>query len=236
MSSNGYGQFCPVAKACEVIAERWTPLVLRELLAGSHHFSQLHRGVRNMSRTLLAKRLRELEAAGIVRSEGKASGHGREYHLTQSGEELREVIMQLGIWGQRWAQREIDQADLDAELLMVDIQRRVDQRALPEGTTVLRFDFRELPRYPARPKIWWLVLEQREVDLCFRSPGLPVAVVVSAQLRAFAEVWIGHKKLADAVREGLVSFEGPRHLVRELPSWLKLSPFANVPAMAQAAS
>src|SRR5690242_15544750 len=108
MSGRGYGQFCPVAKACELVAERWTPLVVRELMCGSQRFSELHRGVRNMSRTLLATRLRELEEAGVVRSEEKANGHGREYRLTEAGEELRPIIEALGVWGARWAEREID--------------------------------------------------------------------------------------------------------------------------------
>src|SRR4051812_35314414 len=127
MSARGYGQFCPVAKACELVAERWTPLVVRELMCGSQGFSELHRGVRSMSRTLLAKRLRELEEAGVVRADEKANGHGHTYSLTAAGEELRPIIEALGVWGQRWSDREIDPADLDAELLMVDIQRRIDQ-------------------------------------------------------------------------------------------------------------
>ena len=109
----GYGQFCPVAKAAEIVAERWTPLVLRELVCGSHRFSHLHRGVPLMSRTLLAQRLAQLEDAGIVRSAPRTKGRGREYFLTPAGEELRPLIDTLGEWGQRWARRQVSADDLD---------------------------------------------------------------------------------------------------------------------------
>jgi len=127
----GYGQFCPVAKAAEIVAERWTPLVLRELLCGSRRFNDLHRGVPLMSRTLLAERLEQLEDAGIVRSVARPCGRRREYHLTPAGEELRPLIECLGEWGQRWARAQIGAGDLDPGLLMWDIHRRVNLEALP---------------------------------------------------------------------------------------------------------
>jgi len=222
-----------VAKACEVVAERWTPLVLRELLCGSHRFSELHRGVRSMSRTLLAKRLRELEDAGIVQSHERPNGHGREYHLTGAGEELRGVIMLLGEWGMRWAQREIANADLDAELLMVDVQRRIELARLPAGRTVVRFDFSGLPRALSRPRVWWLVLERREVDLCHRAPGIPVDLTLASDLRVFAQVWLGQLSLSQAIRGGELAIEGPRPLIKAFPTWLQLSPFAGVRAQPQ---
>ena len=141
----GYGQFCPVAKAAEIVAERWTPLVLRELLCGSRRFNDLHRGVPLMSRTLLAGRLERLEDAGIVRSATRARGRGREYHLTAAGEELRPLIECLGEWGQRWARAQVGRGDLDPGLLMWDIHRRVNLEALPPERVVVRFDFRGVP-------------------------------------------------------------------------------------------
>ena len=141
----GYGQFCPVAKAAEIVAERWNPLILRELLCGSRRFSDLHRGVPLMSRTLLAGRLEQLENAGIVRSVARPRGRGREYHLTAAGEELRPLIECLGEWGQRWARAQVDRDDLDPGLLMWDIHRRVNLEALPPERVVVRFDFRGVP-------------------------------------------------------------------------------------------
>jgi DNA-binding HxlR family transcriptional regulator len=224
----GYGQFCPVAKAAEIVAERWTPLVLRELLCGSRRFSDLHKGVPLMSRTLLAARLEQLEHAGIVRSVARPHGRGREYQLTAAGEELRPLIDCLGEWGQRWARAQVSRGDLDAGLLMWDIHRRVNLEALPPGRVVVRFEFRGVPATMRCPRYWWLVLEQGQVDLCLKDPGFLVDLVVSADLRALTRVWMGDVRLAETIRAGLVRIEGTRSLVRAFPTWLTLSPFADV--------
>jgi len=224
----GYGQFCPVAKAAEIVAERWTPLVLRELLCGSRRFGDLHRGLPLMSRALLAKRLAELEDAGIVRSMPRRQGRGREYHLTAAGEELRPVIDRLGEWGQRWARAQIGSGDLDAGLLMWDIHRRLDLDALPPTRVVIRFDFRGAPAAMRCPRTWWLVLDRPEIDLCLKDPGFPVDGVVTADLRALTRVWMGDVPLAEALRAGSIRLDGPPPFVRAFPTWLRLSGFAGV--------
>jgi DNA-binding HxlR family transcriptional regulator len=224
----GYGQFCPVAKAAEIVAERWTPLVLRELLCGSRRFNDLHRGVPLMSRTLLAARLEELESAGIVRSVARPRGRGRDYHLTAAGEELRPLVECLGEWGQRWARARVGRGDLDPGLLMWDIHRRVNLEALPPERVVVQFDFRGVPPTLRCPRTWWLVLERQEVDLCLKDPGFLVDIVVSADLRTLTRVWMGDVRLAETVRAGLIQLDGPRSLVRAFPSWLRLSAFAGV--------
>lgn len=224
----GYGQFCPVAKACEVLAERWTPLVLRELLCGSTRFSELQRGVPLMSRTLLARRLRDLESAGVVRSAPKAVGRGREYHLTRAGEELRPVIEGLGVWGQRWAMDHLQPGDLDPALLGWDVHRRIVTERLPPQRVVVRFDFRAVPRRWHARRTLWLVLQRSGVDVCLKDPGFEVDVVVDADLPAFTRVWMGEVPMGDALRSGAVTLDGPRALVRALPSWLGLSLFAGV--------
>jgi DNA-binding HxlR family transcriptional regulator len=224
----GYGQFCPVAKAAEIVAERWTPLVLRELLCGSRRFADLHRGVPLMSRTLLASRLEQLEDAGIVQSVPRPGGRGREYQLTTAGEELRPLIDCLGEWGQRWARAQVGRGDLDPGLLMWDIHRRVDLAALPPQRVVVRFDFRGVPATVRCPRYWWLVLERRGVDLCLKDPGFLVDIVVSADLRTLIRVWMGDVRLAESVRAGLIRLEGARSLVRDFPTWLSLSSFAGV--------
>jgi DNA-binding HxlR family transcriptional regulator len=224
----GYGQFCPVAKAAEIVAERWTPLVLRELLCGGRRFNDVHRGVPLMSRTLLAERLEQLEHAGIVHSVAKSRGRGREYFLTAAGEELRPLIECLGEWGQRWARAQIQRDDLDPGLLMWDIHRRVNLDALPPQRVVVRFDFRGVPSTQRAPRTWWLVLKQQEIDLCLKEPGFVVDVVVSADLRTLTRVWMGDVRLAEALRAGLIRLDGPRSLVRAFPSWLALSEFAGV--------
>jgi DNA-binding HxlR family transcriptional regulator len=224
----GYGQFCPVAKAAEIFAERWTPLVLRELISGSHRFSHLHRGVPLMSRTLLAQRLARLEDAGIVRSAVRTKGRGREYFLTPAGEEFRTLIEGLGEWGQRWARREVSADDLDAGLLMWDIRRRVNTDRLPERRVVVRFDFRAVPKTVRSPATFWLVLEQRDVDVCLKDPGFETDLFVDADLVALTKAWMGDVRLADTMRSGLVRVEGPTALVRAFPGWLALSGFAGV--------
>jgi DNA-binding HxlR family transcriptional regulator len=224
----GYGQFCPVAKAAEIVAERWNPLVLRELLCGSHRFNDLHRGVPLMSRTLLAERLERLESAGIVRSVARPRGRGREYHLTAAGEELRPIIECLGEWGQRWARAQVDRGDMDPGLLMWDIHRGVNLEALPPRRVVVRFDFRGVPATMRCPRTWWLVLERPEVDLCLKEPGFPDDLVVSADVQALIRVWMGDVPLTETVRAGLIRLDGPRTLVHAFPSWLTLSAFAGV--------
>jgi DNA-binding HxlR family transcriptional regulator len=224
----GYGQFCPVAKASEVVAERWTPLVLRELLCGSQRFNDLHRGVPLMSRTLLTRRLRELEDAGVIERRVSSSG-GWDYRLTPAGEELRPIIEQLGAWGHRWVRRDVEGDDLDPSLLMWDMRRRIDRSALPDLRVVVRFDLRGVPRAHHAQRNWWLVLDHSEIDLCLKDPGFPVDVTVDADLTALTRVWMGRLSFAEAARSGLVGMEGPRPLVRAFPGWLGLSTFATVP-------
>lgn len=223
----GYGQFCPVAKACEVVAERWSPLILRELLCGSRRFSEVQRGLPLISRTLLTQRLRELENAGVIRSVPKSSGRGREYFLTQAGEELRPIILGLGEWGQRWI-RELRRDDLDAGLLMWDIQRRLELDRLPAERVVVRFDFLNVPRHQLTRKTWWLVLSPQDVDLCLKDPGYEVDLHVTADLEAFIKVWMGDIRLTVAIRDGRVTLDGPRRLVQAFPGWLKLNLLAGI--------
>jgi DNA-binding HxlR family transcriptional regulator len=224
-----YGQFCPVAKAAEIVAERWTPLLLRELLCGSRRFADLHRGMPLMSRALLVQRLQQLEQAGIVQSTPKLRGRGREYALTPAGEELRPVIEQLGEWGQRWARSQLRREDLDPGLLMWDIHRRLTVDRLPERRVVVRFDFRGVPRASRCPTTWWLILQRPEVDLCLKDPGFEVDLIVHADAAALTRVWMGDVRLTDAMRQDLIRLDGLRIFRRAFPTWLALSSFAPVP-------
>ncbi len=156
-----YGGFCPVAKAAEVIAERWTPLIVRELIAGSHRFHELERGLPGIPRSLLVDRLRSLEHAGVVERRVDAGGKRPEYHLTLAGQELFSVIWALGEWGQRWANRDIGPLDVDPQLLMWDMRRRIHLDQLPERRVVVLFEFRG-----ASQQTVWLVLEQPEPSVC----------------------------------------------------------------------
>lgn len=219
----GYGQHCPVAKAAEVLDQRWTLLVLRELVVGSNRFNDIHRGVPRMSRTLLSKRLRELERHGVLERRETASGSS--YELTVAGEELLPVLEAVGEWGVRWLS-DLSNEDLDPVFLMVEIQRGVDHDALPSGRTVLAMTFHD-----ADPGMqdWWLVLSRDGVDVCDEDPGLRVDVTIDTPIRTFARVWRGDLAWSEALGDGGMRVEGPSELRRLVSTWFRLSHFASTP-------
>lgn len=219
----GYGQFCPVAKAAEVIGDRWNPLVLREMLYGNRHFNDISRGVPLMSRALLVQRLKELEKAGVVISHEKETGQGYEYLLTPAGEALRPLIEAMGVWAQQWGREQIEPEDLDDALLMWGMRRRVNLDAVPAQKVVLQFDFRGLTKGRKTHRSWWLVIENRDVDVCQKDPGFEVNVLISAELNAFTHVWMGYIPLNPALQEGSIQFEGDRNFVKQVPTWLFLN-------------
>lgn len=222
-----YGQFCPIAAACGFFAERWTPLVVRELLAGSHRFNELQRGLPLMSRTLLAQRLRELESVGVVERVPKPTGRGYEYHLSPAGEALGPIVMQLGDWGQRWIYTRVSKDDLDPGLLMWDMRRRIRTEALPpDQRVVVQLSFQGLPRGTRGMKHWWLLLAHSEVELCMQDPGHEIDLLVSADLYAMTRVWTGELAFEEAVRQGAIRLQGAAKWARLFPGWLKLGVFA----------
>lgn len=220
---NSYHQFCPVAKAMELLDERWTLLVIRELLAGSSRFNDLRRGVPKMSPTLLSKRLSQLVRAGVV----ARTDDGREvsYTVTLAGAELRPVIEGLGAWGMRWTGR-IGDADLDPKLLMWDLHRNVDPGLLPNRRTVVMFQFDDVP---ARERCWWLVLTPTEVDVCDVDPGHEVSAWVTGHLSDLVMIWRGDLSWSEAVRSGAVSIQGTESMRKAVPVWFPPSRFAAVP-------
>ena len=224
LKMRGYGQFCPVAKGAEIFAQRWTPLIIRELLLGSHRFNELARGLPQIPNSLLSQRLRSLEKQGVL--ERRSAQKGRiEYWLTPAGDELFDVIWKLGEWGQRWANREVGPDDLEPKLLMWDMRRRIHLDRLPQNRVVAQFDFTG-----AKGGTYWLVLERHDVSVCFHDPGLDVDLLIKTDTLALHRVWMGRLSMADALKQGFVEIEGPRDLARAFPSWLALSAFASVPA------
>lgn len=219
-----YGQFCPVAKAAEIIDERWTLLILRELLLGTCRFNDLQRALSRMSPTILSKRLKHLEAKGIVARKRLSGGRGYEYRLTGAGKELEPMIEDIAVWGMRWARGQMTDDELDVELLMWDIQRRIGTESLPDGETVLCFAFNDLDKF----KTWWLVIEGDDVDLCTEDPGKDVDLYVSTTLRTMVEIWEGDVDLRAALRDERVTAVGARHLVKIMPDWFMLSKYAGV--------
>jgi DNA-binding HxlR family transcriptional regulator len=224
----GYGQFCPIAVACETFAERWTPLILREVLFGARRFSEIRQGMPLISRTLLSQRLRQLEDAGVIESAPLARGRGREYRPTRSAEELRGVLERLGQWGQRWGVTQFDPDNIDLPLLMWNVRRRIDLARLPARRVVVRFEFRTFPPRCRGFRTCWLILERADTDLCLKDPGFEVDLVVTADAATFARVWTGHVTFGQAVQSGGVRVEGTRDLARDFPGWLLLSHFAHV--------
>ncbi len=222
----GYGQFCPVAKAAEILCERWTMLVVRELICGSQKFNDLRRGVPLLSPTLLSKRLKWLEQAGIVRHQAQGRGRSGEYSLTPAGEELQPLIVAFGTWGQRWARQQMRRGDLDPSLLMWDVHRNIKPEQLPrDKRTVIAVEFSDVK---ADVKSWWLVVEAGKVDICLDDPGFEVDVLLRSDIRCMIGVWMGDLDLADAIASGRLRVAGPRSLVTNLRAWLGLSPFADV--------
>jgi DNA-binding HxlR family transcriptional regulator len=214
-----YRQYCPVARASEILAERWTPLIVRELLAGSHRFNEIERALPGISRSLLASRLRRLEDAGIV--ERLTHAGSPEYHLSEAGRELKAVIEALGAWGVRWAFGDPVPEELDGGLLVWKIHQRIRRELLPERRTVVEFDFTG-----PRARRVWLLLERREVSVCVTPPGFDADVVVRADLAAFYRVWLGQTAYGTALRCGALTVKGPAALARQLPHWFMWSPMA----------
>jgi DNA-binding HxlR family transcriptional regulator len=214
-----YGQFCPVAKASEIVAERWTPLVIAELLAGSTRFSDIRRGVPLMSQTLLSTRLKELERVGIVERRSD-SGRTPEWHLTEAGTALGPVIQHLGEWGLRYAQDPLGPGDLDVTVLVWNIRRGVDPKVFSDRRITVNLEFTDVPE---AKKHWWLVNDRGNVDLCPTDPGFPVDLYIRVDIRTMIAIWFGKLKWEAGVRSGNIEVIGPRRLRERLHSWFLLS-------------
>lgn len=215
----GYGQFCPVSKAAEVVCQRWTPLILRELLVGSTRFNQIRRGVPTCSPALLSKRLKELEAAGVIRR--VSTDAGTSYNLTDAGRDLFPLIQGLGEWGQRWARSDYRPDDLDPGLLLWDVRRFLAPGGLGPERVVVQLTF---PSMPAKRRYFWIVVDDQDVDLCLTDPGFDVDVTVEADLRTLTEVWMGDGRFVEALADGRITMQGPTELTRRMASWFGQHP------------
>jgi DNA-binding HxlR family transcriptional regulator len=219
----GYGQFCPVAKAMELLDERWTMLVVREMLLGSRHFNDLRRGVPKMSPALLSKRLKSLTRAGVVE---RADVDGRTtYTLTECGQELAEVVDALGAWGLRWISQ-LGEQDLDPHLLMWDMRRTIPIAEWPRQRTTLAFRLTGVAPKAAR---WWLVVADGKADVCDFDPGYEVAGSVETSLRTLTQIWRGDVSWQQALLDGSVAVSGPAQVRRAVPKWIGQSLLSAVP-------
>jgi len=223
-----YGQFCPLAQAAQLLCERWTLLLVRELIAGSTRFGELQKGLPLMSPTLLSARLKQLCVAGVIERAGAKGNHT--YCLTEAGRELLPVIQLLGVWGHRWAPSSLHGGDLDAGLLMWDMRRSIDPGVFPRQRIVVQFEYADAPRGAQH---WWLVSEQGQVDLCLDDRGYDVDIVIRSPLKAMTEVWICQRDFDDAVSKGDIKVMGDKKLTRKLRGWLRASGLASLGAQGQ---
>jgi DNA-binding HxlR family transcriptional regulator len=216
------GQFCSISRALDVLGERWSLLIVRELLCGSRRFGDIRRGIPRISRTMLSARLRELVDAGVLVRAADAGGPS--YDLTEAGRELEAVVRDLGVWGQRWLPRTLPRDELDADTLVWDVRRRVRADALPETPIVARI---ELSDMRGRAAVRFLLLRRSEVSLCAENPGFPDELRIRGSLRTLTAWWRGDLSLEDARSAGM-AVEGRREWVRAFPSWFLRYAFADV--------
>lgn len=227
MAETSYNQFCPVAMAAEILGSRWTLVLVRELVVGSTRFNELRRGVPRMSPALLSKRLKDLEAAGIVsRVQVPGEPDTFEYRLTKAGSDLRPVIEAVGAWGQRWIETETSLANLDPNLLMWDMRRRIDPKPMPRRRSTIQVMFKDQRE---AQRNWWLIVEPgKPVDLCWVDPGFDVDLYLSTDLRTMTEVWMGYTTFGKAREANKLVITGSKQLEASLASWMCLSTFAKI--------
>ncbi|MFN2235020.1 MAG: winged helix-turn-helix transcriptional regulator [Anaerolineales bacterium] len=221
-----YGQFCPIAKATEIIGEKWTILIIRELLMGGTRFNELQRGLSLISPTILTKRLNSLADQGLVLKKKIPGQQGYEYFPTESCKQLLPIIKSLGDWGMRWARENMLETDYDVELLMLYLQRSIQTDKLVGNETVIRFKFSDLKEATD----WWLVASGDNVDVCNKDPGKDVDVYFTCPIRTMVDIWMGDLSYRKAIREDLLKVVGPEALTRNIFSWMNISMFADLPS------
>ncbi len=216
-----YRQYCPIARASQILAERWTPILLRNLITGAETFSELADGAPGMSRTLLTSRLRELERVGVVSIEPLVRGHGHRYRVTEAGLALRPVLEAMGTWAEEWFELDPESSD-PGYLLHNWCHRYLDVDRLPARRVVARFDFTDQP-----PKLrrLWVLFDREEPEVCLTDPRLDEELVVTAESTALAQWHLGRLEWAQALRAKRIQVAGPRDLARALPTWNKRSPW-----------
>ena len=221
-----YGQFCPIAKATEIIGEKWTLLIIRELLMGGSRFSELQRGLSLVSPTILSKRLDSLVEHGLVMKKRIPGQRGYEYLPTQSCKELLPIVRSLGEWGMSWARSNLSERDYDVELLMLYLKRSIVPEKLIGRETIIRFKFTDIEEYPD----WWLVVTGDEVDLCVKDPGKEVDVYFTTDVKTMADIWMGDNTYRKAIRDGLLQIVGHDMLTRNVTKWMNNSIFTDLPS------
>ncbi|MEO1041220.1 MAG: winged helix-turn-helix transcriptional regulator [Pseudomonadota bacterium] len=226
-----YGQFCPIAKATEILGEKWTVLIVREILMGAQRFNELQRGLGGISTALLANRLKSLEEQGMVVRRKVQGQKSYEYHPTQACQALLPVLIALGEWGICWAKHTIIDEDFDVEFLMFYLERSVDPSAIPGSRAVIRFLFTDLEEQ----RDWWLLVSKDSVELCLKDPGQDIDVYFTGTVRTMTDVWMGDRTYREALSSGDLDIQGDKALTRNVRAWLKPSVFEQSPRSAPSA-
>jgi DNA-binding HxlR family transcriptional regulator len=225
-----YGQYCPIARGAEIFAERWTPLIIRNLHLGCGSFGEILEGAPGLSRTLLSQRLKQLERLAIVASTPKLRGRGRRYELTPAGRDLFKVCGSLGEWGARWL--EIAPEHLDPFVALWSMCNALRRDRLPDRRVVIRFDFTGGPR---RERLW-LLIEHGETEICKTYTGLDEDLYITAEAEAFVRWHAGRLTWAEALRSRRIELRGPSWLARAFPTWNARSLFAHVVPVSRTAA
>lgn len=218
-----YGQFCPISKAVEILGDKWTLLIVRELLMGGRRYSELQRGLSQISPTILSKRLDSLSRYGLVLKKKIPNQKGYEYFPTKSCSELLPIIMSLGDWGLRWAKSNLTEKDYDVELLMLYLQRSVNPDNLVGDETVIRFKFTDIKEFPD----WWMVVEGNKVDLCTNDPGKDVDVYFTTTVKTMVDIWMGWSTYRKAIAQDVLKLVGPKALINNVSAWMEDSIYAD---------
>ncbi|MEZ5590987.1 MAG: helix-turn-helix domain-containing protein [Gammaproteobacteria bacterium] len=221
-----YGQFCPIAKATEIIGEKWTLLIIRELLMGGSRFNELQRGLALISPTILSRRLDSLSEHGLVLKKKIPGQRGFEYFPTESCQELLPIIRSLGDWGMRWARSNLTEKDYDVELLMLYLKRSIVPGKLIGRETAIRFRFIDIETYPD----WWLVVTGEEIDICVKDPGKDIDVYFTSSVKTMADIWMGDNTYKKAIRDGSLKIVGNKALTHNISAWMSNSIFADLPS------
>ncbi|MCR8896833.1 helix-turn-helix transcriptional regulator [Gordonia sp. GONU] len=218
-------EYCPVSIGVNLLADRWSLLIVREVMVGSHNFNTILRGLPGLSRSVLASRLRQLQRLGVIAQVQSPTGLSHEYRLTEAGEDLLPVIEAIGGWTVKWWFPEPRPDQVDNAMLLWRMRSGVRPRHLPEGRTTIRFDFTD-----GNVRRGWLVLTGTEASVCLHDPGYDVTVTVTGSGTTWHEVWYGHRTLDDALTTGAITLDGVRSVTRAFPKWFALSMFASTVA------
>ena len=218
-----FGQFCPIAKATEVLGEKWTILILRELLMGSSRFNELQRGLSMISPAVLSKRLSTLAEYGLIVKRKLQGQKGYEYLPTKSAEELLPIFIDLGNWGMRWTREHLTNNDFDVDFLMIYLQRSIQPDMLPGKETVIKFHFTDIKQQSD----WWILVNGREIDVCTIDPAKEPDIYFACTVKCLSDIWMGETTYRKEIRAGNLKLVGPGALTKNVSNWMSDCMFAS---------